>query len=225
MANELIPAPGGHPVLAYVYDGTDWRPALIDTSGHLQVDVLTSGLPSGAATDTVLQAVRDRIGALTSPVSGSTNKLLTDALTALQLIDDLRAALQSVDTDALQVRGEDQLFSYKGEYSQRTQTTNANAGSHSLYGSTVPAGESWKVTGIATYNVNTNMARVRFAYVTGGATKYLGQESPSAAGEVVSWTGEVWLDGGDRIRVIHDGTSAGDDIYCDIHGLKMSVES
>ena len=32
------------------YDGTNWRPILIDSSGHGQVDVVTSALPAGAAT-------------------------------------------------------------------------------------------------------------------------------------------------------------------------------
>lgn len=68
---------------------------------ELDVNVLSSVLPTNAALDATVQAVRDRIGALTSPAAGSTNKLLTDALTALQLIDDLRGALDSVASDEL----------------------------------------------------------------------------------------------------------------------------
>ena len=85
------------------FDGTVFRNLLCDEDRHLQVDVLETGLPTGAATETTLGLVKDRIGALTTPASGSTNKLLTDALTALQLIDDLRGALGSVNTDDLQV--------------------------------------------------------------------------------------------------------------------------
>lgn len=63
-------------------DGRTYRPALIDSAGHLQIDVLTSALPSGAAT----AARQDTM------------------ITALQLIDDLRAALGTVATDDLRVR-------------------------------------------------------------------------------------------------------------------------
>lgn len=89
------------------WDGTTYLALTVDESGHLQIDTLSSALPSGAATDTVLQAVRDRLGALTSPAAGSANKLLTDALTALQLIDNLQAALGSVGTDLLLFKADD----------------------------------------------------------------------------------------------------------------------
>ena len=63
------------------WNGTAWASALVDGSGHLQIDALTSGLPTGAAT--------------------ATNQLTE--ITALQLIDDLRAALQSVAGDEIRV--------------------------------------------------------------------------------------------------------------------------
>lgn len=62
-------------------DGVTYRVPLIDSDGHLQVDVLTSALPSGAATS----AKQDTI------------------ITALQLIDDLRGALDAVQSDRLNV--------------------------------------------------------------------------------------------------------------------------
>jgi len=63
------------------FDGTDFRPVKIDTAGELQVDVGSSALPTGAATLAEQQT----------------------QTTALQLIDDLRNALGSVNTDDLQV--------------------------------------------------------------------------------------------------------------------------
>ena len=64
------------------YDGTDFRNLKTDTDGHLQVDALSSALPSGAAT--------------------AANQ--STMITALQLIDDLRNALDTVGTDALLVQ-------------------------------------------------------------------------------------------------------------------------
>jgi len=40
-----------------LHDGTEWRKAKGDTDGHAQVDVLSSALPSGAATETTLSSV------------------------------------------------------------------------------------------------------------------------------------------------------------------------
>lgn len=64
-----------------VIDGVTYRPPLIDAAGHVQVDVVSSALPTLAATSTKQDTM----------------------ITALQLIDDLRAALAAVGTDRLNV--------------------------------------------------------------------------------------------------------------------------
>lgn len=69
----------------------------------LQVDVKTSSLPTGAATQTTLAGIQALIGALSNPDAGTMNRHLTDAVTALELIDDLRKALYSVSQDMLLV--------------------------------------------------------------------------------------------------------------------------
>ncbi len=62
-------------------DGVDYYPPLIDSAGHLQVDILSTALATGAAT------------------SGKQDTMIT----ALQLIDDLRNALNTVATQQLRV--------------------------------------------------------------------------------------------------------------------------
>ena len=80
------------------WDAPDWRNVVVDAAGHLQVDVLTAALPTGAAT--------------------AANQVTE--ITALQLVDDLRNALGSVNTDDLQVdikdiaEGEIKLYAYDG---------------------------------------------------------------------------------------------------------------
>ncbi|KKN36989.1 hypothetical protein LCGC14_0768000 [marine sediment metagenome] len=64
-----------------VIDGVTYRVPLIDSDGHLQVDVVSNALPTGAATS----AKQDTM------------------ITALQLIDDLRGALDAVQADRLNV--------------------------------------------------------------------------------------------------------------------------
>jgi len=106
-------------------DGVTYRVPLIDSAGHLQVDVLTSALPAGAATlaeqqtqTTALRLIDDLRGALAAvaadqlrvdvissalPTGAATSARQDTMITALQLIDDLRAALDSVQTDRLNV--------------------------------------------------------------------------------------------------------------------------
>ncbi len=62
-------------------DGVTYRAPIVDSDGHLQVDVLVNVLPADAAT--------------------ATNQ--ATMITALQLIDDLRGALDAVRTDRLNV--------------------------------------------------------------------------------------------------------------------------
>ena len=62
-------------------DGVTYRVPLIDSDGHLQVDVISAALATDAAT--------------------ATNQ--ATMITALQLIDDLRNALDAVQTDRLNV--------------------------------------------------------------------------------------------------------------------------
>lgn len=104
MTARIYPAALPNPVTPVGYDGTNFRALLVDTTGrplivgtfngslgfplaqdpdgHLQVDALSSALPTGAAT--------------------AANQLTE--ITALQLIDDLRNALGSVATDNLLVK-------------------------------------------------------------------------------------------------------------------------
>lgn len=57
MAGDVKNYPGGKPVVILGTDGTDLYGITVDTSGHVQVDVLSNALPSGAATETTLASV------------------------------------------------------------------------------------------------------------------------------------------------------------------------
>lgn len=91
----------GIPRMPFGSDGSDWYAILVDSDGHIHIDIETSGLPSGAATEATLAEINNRIGDESAPATGTVNKQLADAVTALQLIDDLRNALASVATDQL----------------------------------------------------------------------------------------------------------------------------
>lgn len=115
----------GKPVMPFGSDGTDWYAFLIDALGHLQVDVVSAALGTGGATETTLLLIKGYVDTLETLLSGglpaaldtgalktkeqtpltgfATSANQTTMITALQLIDDLRNALGSVNTDDLQV--------------------------------------------------------------------------------------------------------------------------
>jgi len=122
---EILPAIAPNPWAVLGWDGTAFRVFAVDASGHVQLDVLSAALPTGAATSanqatmiTALQLIDDLRNALGSvntddlqvdvktsalPSGAATAANQTTMITALQLIDDLRAALNNVGTDELRV--------------------------------------------------------------------------------------------------------------------------
>ena len=120
---EVLGSPPS-PRAALFWNGTAWHWALVDAAGHLQIDTVTSALPAGAAT-AAAQAL---------------------ALAQLQLIEDMRDALQSVGTDRLIVRGEDQLVSWTRPLVNRVFGAISGANGYKDSG-TPPAGQVWKVGG------------------------------------------------------------------------------
>jgi len=60
-ADLLIEATKQLAAAGYVFDGTTWQKVKGDTDGHAQVDILSSALPSGAATETTLSAINTEL--------------------------------------------------------------------------------------------------------------------------------------------------------------------
>lgn len=190
------------PRTALFWNGTAWQWALVDAAGHLQVDTVTSGLPAGAAT-AAAQAL---------------------ALARLQVIDNLVGALQSVNTDALQVRGEDQLVSVKaGLWSLRSA---AISGANGFVDSNpVGAGEYWKVTVICCFDSTTANTAHYWSVVHDGVAYWIGHDIHAfAIAERDNWRGEVWLDPEDFVRCNFVGGLAGDSCTVVLCGHRMTVE-
>ncbi len=123
MLNRIIPFLPETASATIEIDGVTYRPPLIDSDGHIQVDVLTSALPSGAATSakqdtmiTALQLIDDLRGALAAvagdqlrtdvissalPSGAASSAKQNTIITAVQKIDDLQNALAAVATDQL----------------------------------------------------------------------------------------------------------------------------
>jgi len=174
-----------------------------EDTDDLQVDVKTSALPAGAATLAEQQT----------------------QTTALQVIDNLSDALQSVATDQLQVRGEDQLFSFKGVLcSYRTAKISGADGY--IDSNPVPAGEIWCVTSIGANDIDTATTRHRYLLShPPAATRFYKVDAVIAATDYTYWGGWIWLDPGDTIRVNFIGGLVNDDCAVALTGHIMTLET
>jgi len=167
------------------------------------VDVLTSALPTGAATS----AKQDT------------------EITALQLIDDLRAALASVATDQLKVKGQDQLFGYKGQLLLQVAVS-ATAESMILTTDAVPSGEVWEVTAVGVRNLTRAVPSAGIGIKLDGTTYYwfITGSTPSAAANV-SFLGHMYLETGNRVTCFIKGCTVNDSLQMNVNGYKMTKEA
>jgi len=200
---EVYPVHVPAPRCVIGWDGTAYRAFTVDATGHLQVDALSSVLPTGAAT--------------------AANQALI--LAQVQLIEDLRNALQSVATDRLQVRGENQLFSFKGAL--QVYFGGAVSGADGYADSpVVPAGEVWVVTTIAARDVTRTLTGVEMTNYHVGydyRVHHLVQTIPVDVS--VCWGGHTYLGVDDFVRVYYEGSLAGDIVVVHLTGYRMTVEA
>lgn len=185
------------------YDGANWQPLLVDAQRHLQADILASALPTGSATAANQATV----------------------ITALQLIDDLNAALESVSTDRLIVRGEDQMFTYLGSLHTYTVGTISGANGH-LDSITATAGEIWKVTTTAIADVTTPTTQHRF-HLRSPPTSYRIHTNTAAfaANQFSYLHSDLWLDAGDLLRCNFLAGLPGDTCVITLIGHRMTLET
>ena len=200
---RLLTATMGKIATLLGFDGTNFHAVKVDTDGELQVDVLTTGLPTGAAT-AAHQVTQN---------------------TALQLIDDLRNALETVATDRLRVTGEDQLWSYKSRLVSTNWADISGAGGYAV-SAVVPAGEIWCVKNISAFDSTTQTTRHQYALYLSGYSYVFAEIAPVLATDRVTfYHGALWLDAGDIVRVTMTGSLAGDDCHIDMTGYSMSKQA
>jgi len=211
-----------------------WNKLVSDAAGHLQVDVVASGLPAGGAT--------------------SANQ--TTMITALQLIDDLRAALNSVATDELDTVFDGQnmdvevtqqnpadltpgiegwlgaawhklamLWGYSAHYAEEQFELNAAAGVNSLNFGAVPVGEVWVVHSFTAYSSQVTTTHIELSLIATGIRVRLIVRATGVALITVESPSTVVMHAGDNLRAVFTGCGAGDNIYAYAHGYKMVVNA
>jgi len=200
----------GVPRTLFASDGSNWYAVLVDSDGHVKIDVVSLPLPTDAAT--------------------ATNQ--TTMITALQLIDDLRAALGSVNTDDLQVDvktypGVNALlnipFGYNDRYLEEKSNLNATAGTNVLLSTVVPAGEVWVANSLVGVNATTNPTAIRLGIYDGATYYTLFEKLTPGSNARVSLNVPMYLKAGDYLFAYFSGCVAGDDLYLDANGYKMKV--
>lgn len=191
------------PRTALFWNGTAWQWALVDAAGHLQIDVLSTVMDAAAAT--------------------AANQALI--LAQLQLIEDMRDALQSVATDRLIVRGEDQLFSFQIVMANTRSAAVSGAGG---WVDSMPCapGDIWHVTNVAAYD-NTSPTTEHLVWLRHNGVNYVvGREVAAfAAWDASVYHGDFWLDEDDTVRVRFAGSLAGDICTVEVTGYVMTLET
>lgn len=193
MANKVIPTNMPHPVSMVGWDGTDFRIALVDALHHLQVDILSGALPTGAATEATLAEVSARIGDETGPAAGSLNELL-------RVIETDLASLMPYD------RGLTKVVNSYG-------ATLAAHGMTIRYTYTVPANRIalletvfLRCTPPDAGHVGVVIIEVNGVVIVNLAVDPLSTTFPQYT---LNWSGAVWLPTGSIVRVLTYSNSGG----------------
>lgn len=145
--------------------------------------------------------------------------------TALQRLDDLQDTLQSVDTDALQVRGRNQLFSFLGTLITRRSATISGANGY-IDSNPCLAGQVWAVTAVAAVCVPSATTRVVMGLWR--APNFFEFHDLSIAKAADQWhttqTRQYLLEN-DVIRAYLSGAGVGDACHITLTGHNMTLEA
>lgn len=187
------------------------------------VAVDVAALPSDAATETSLQGVEDRIGALSTPAAESVNWQLNKILTQVTTPSLPSDAATETSLQGIEDAVPDQLIGYADTYAERIITANASAGTNVLVGTTVPANVLYVVTNIATFDADSAIGPVSIFRYNGSSSIGLRRVASLAANVTLEWQGMLILKEGEYIRVSMLNCVLNDDLYLDVQGWKASV--
>lgn len=193
--DQIITLPG--------HDGADPQALLVDGNRHLQADVLSSPLPTDAATATNQDTVIAR----------------------LNLITKLEHTLATVHTDQLIVRAQDQLWSYKDTLWETLKDADTAAGNIALTGATPPANELWVVTNMHAFHINGAPSRIE---IYGGST--ISERQIDALLNPIArvgypWAGQFQQTTGHEMIARFFACAEHSSIYFNINGFKMTRET
>ncbi len=203
MTGKVTPKRLPSPRTLLGWDGTDFFALRVDDDHHLQIDVLSTVMDAAAATEATLASVDGYLG----------------------LLSVLWNCLRTVGTDRFMVKGEDQLFSFKGRLA--VGTLSVVSGADGYVDSASPLdGEVWVVTTAAAHLQNRGASRIQMSNQRGA--DYVGffdETRAFAAFERAVWQGMTILEHEDIIRAYLTGALVADEGNVDLTGYKMTVET
>ena len=115
------------------------------------------------------------------------------------------------------------LFGYSGPYSEMKSNTNVPAGTFSLAGSTVPAGEIWVVYGMSGYVGSTSCNIIQFGFWNGDTGIICCHIKSPASYQVYDYQGTIVLAAGYYSFLKMYNATEGDDASLFVWGYKMKV--
>lgn len=113
---------------------------------------------------------------------------------------------------------------YSGDKSEQVYEGSADAGTNTLYGSVVPAGEIWVVETISAQDFNSAVTKITLFANVNGLTIPLKDQRTLLAAQPIFWSGAITLSEGDKIFVIFNDVTLNDDIYLRYHARRIDID-
>jgi len=113
---------------------------------------------------------------------------------------------------------------YSGDKTQEVAVADATAGTNSLTGAAVPAGELWVVEAISSRDTTSVPTSVLLTVFVNSVTLILTSQLTVAAGEFVNWSGAVTLSEGDKVIAVLYGCTLNDNIDMRYHARRIDID-
>jgi len=117
----------------------------------------------------------------------------------------------------------ERFVGFSGIVEEALINTNLAAGANALNGSTVPAGEVWKVTAATIHYSGTPPSELLIMAVGLAEELVIFHEPSPVSGTWYFWGGEIYLQSGDYMCGVVTGATAGDDLRFRYAGIKMAA--
>ncbi|KKN29055.1 hypothetical protein LCGC14_0848110 [marine sediment metagenome] len=211
-------------LVAYIakFSGS-WTALSLDSGSRLMVAVDVAALPSDAATETSLQGVEDRIGALAAPASGSVNWRLDKILTQVTTPSLPSDAATETSLQGIEDAFPDRTIGFSAVWRERVVNLSAAAGVNTLSTTAVPAGKLYIVRSIAAFDLDSATGTDHLSVVAGGTLFALLRIPALAADTDMHFHGKLILEEGDVIRATFGGCTLNDDIFLLAQGWEVTV--
>jgi len=201
-------------------------PILVDANGVVSVSSAVSSLPSLPAGDNNI----GNVDVVTLPAlpAGDNNIGNVDIVTLPALVEGSAVIGKVLSTNYGLIGGvahKDPIrLGYSGDKSEQVSDLSADAGTNTLNGATVPAGEIWVIEAISARNVNKSAVRLLLQVSVNSVAVRLLELTTTAAAEFITWTGAITLSEGDKVQAVIFSCDADDDIYLQYHGRRIDTD-